>query len=121
MKNKDKNIEEVIKTPEELRIESYRKQYEEKSCEESIAFQKIMKTHIHKLKIEDLFMSHLTIPEVIAEMNDKLYEICINATYSKFANKDDFELLHSDIQNDEQHLKEYFFDDCFYDLILSPE
>ena len=121
MKNKDKNIEEVIKTPQELQREEYHKQYEEQSRIEIDAFRKIMKSHIHKLKIEDLFMSHLTIPEVIAEMNDKLYEICINATYSKFANKDDFELLHSDIQNDEQHLKEYFFDDCFYDLILSPE
>ena len=121
MTTENTNIEEVIKTPQELRIEEYHKQYEEQSRKESVAFQKIMKSHIHKLKIEDLFMSHLTIPEVIAEMNDKLYEICINATYSKFANKDDFELLHSDIQNEEKHLKEYYFDDYFYDLILSPE
>ena len=117
MTTENTNIEEVKKkhvmTQDEINF------YE--SCKERDAFEMLMKTYMNTLKIEDLFMSHLTIPEVIAEMNDKLYEICINATYSKFANKNDFELLHSDIQNDEQHLKEYFFDDCFYDLILSPE
>jgi len=120
MKNKDKNIEEVIKTPEELRIESYRKQYEEKSCEESIAFQKIMKTHIHKLKIEDLFMSHLTIPEVIAEMRSKLFRMCINRTYSKFTTKD-FPLLHSDIDDEvpQENIREFYFDDYFFDLMFN--
>jgi len=121
MTTKNTNIEEVIKTPQELQREEYQKQSEEQSRNELDAFKKIMKSHIHKLKIEDLFMSHLTIPEVIADMNDKLYEICINATYSKFANKDDFELLHSDIDEENPHLKEYYFDDYFYDFILSPE
>ena len=110
MKNKDTNIEEVIKTPKEL--------YEEQSRKEYDAFCKIMKTHISVITIEDLFMSHLTFPDAVDELREKLYEICLNSTYSKF-NKNEFEYFHDTVKDNPEYAREYFFEDNFNDYLLS--
>ena len=116
MTTENTNIEEVKKkhvmTQDEINF------YE--SCKERDAFEMLMKTYMNKLKIEDLFMSHLTIPEVIAEMRSKLFRMCINRTYSKFTTKD-FPLLHSDIDDEvpQENIREFYFDDYFFDLMFN--
>ena len=116
MTTENTNIEEVKKkhvmTQDEINF------YE--SCKERDAFEMLMKTYMNKLKIEDLFMSHLTIPEVIAEMRSKLFLMCINRTYSKFTTKD-FPLLHSDIDDEvpQENIREFYFDDYFFDLMFN--
>jgi len=116
MTTENTNIEEVKKkhvmTQDEINF------YE--SCKERDAFEMLMKTYMNRLKIEDLFMSHLTIPEVIAEMRSKLFLMCINRTYSKFTTKD-FPLLHSDIDDEvpQENIREFYFDDYFFDLMFN--
>ena len=116
MTTENTNIEEVKKkhvmTQDEINF------YE--SCKERDAFEMLMKTYMNTLKIEDLFMSHLTIPEVIAEMRSKLFRMCINRTYSKFTTKD-FPLLHSDIDDEvpQENIREFYFDDYFFDLMFN--
>jgi hypothetical protein len=65
-------------------------------------------------------MSHLSFPNAINELREKLYEICLNATYSKF-NENDFYYFHKSVKDEPEYAREYYFDDYFYDLILSPE
>ena len=116
MTTENTNIEEVKKkhvmTQDEINF------YE--SCKERDAFEMLMKTYMNRLKIEDLFMSHLTIPEVIAEMRSKLFLMCINRTYSKFTTQD-FPLLHSDIDDEvpQENIREFYFDDYFFDLMFN--
>ena len=92
--------------------------YEESLVKEYDAFCIIMKTHISVLRIEDLFMSHLTFPDAINELREKLYEICLNSTYTKF-NKNDFEYFHYSVRDEPEYAREYFFDDNFNDYLLN--
>jgi hypothetical protein len=110
----------TTKNKENKVIENQSIQYANAVNDERIAFIKIMKTHINRLKIEDLFMSHLSFPNAIYELKEKLYEICLNATYSKF-NQNDFYYYHESVKDEPEYIKELYFDDNFYDLLMSPE